>query len=381
LNATVGQDTASRIRHIYGDHENWAETAQDEGEYRLHGLLATPALTAPNAMQQLFIINRRPIRDRGLSAVLRSAYLDILPRDRYPVATLHITVPVDAVDMNVHPAKAEVRFRELDRVKSLIVRAARDALQAPLVRAAANVVPISRPASFASSMQVQSPKGFAESWQPAARAAQPLATTEMQEEADFTAYPLGAARAQLLNTYIVAETADGMILVDQHAAHERIVYEQMKKALSENNLARQGLLLPEIVNVSAADQQLLLDAALVLAQLGLTLENFGPKAIAVREVPALLGANANLQSLLKDIVTVLKSESDPTELLERRLFDICAKMACYGSVRAGRSLNIAEMNALLRQMEETEKSGQCNHGRPTFTALTREALEKLFARR
>lgn len=386
LNAGPNQDLATRVALIFGQSEHWIPAEIKDEAYSLHGLLATPALTAPHAMQQVFIVNNRPIRDRGLSAVLRNAYLDILPRMRYPLAVLHLTLPVDQVDMNVHPAKAEVRFRDIQKVKSLITRAARPVLQAPLVAAtqAANVVPLAfTPApSYTPSMAPAPVKqsGFAESWQPAARV-QTATKTEEEVTQSFDDYPLGAARAQILNTYIVAETFAGLVLVDQHAAHERIVYEQVKTALVNDTLPRQGLLIPEIIDLNVADQVLLLEAAPDLQKIGFDIEAFGQNAIAVREVPALLGANANLRALFTDIAGLLKAEQDAQALIERRLFDICAKMACYGSVRAGRALNADEMNALLRQMEATENSGQCNHGRPTFVTLDRAALEKLFARR
>ena len=391
LNVPARDDFMTRIGKITGEHDHLIEMRKADGEYMLHGIFATPALTAPHAANQVFIVNNRPIKDRGLSAVLRAAYLDILPRDRYPVAFLHLTVPHVSVDMNVHPAKAEVRFRELEKIKSLIISGARQALEAPLVNAVSNVTAFPQrshfPHNVAPSVQAvnlsivtQSP-GFAESWMPAARVDNASAPAEEAEQNYPQNFPLGAARAQLFNTYIVAETADGLILVDQHAAHERIVYERMKNALAAKTIERQGLLIPEIVNVTASEQETLLKAADILAELGLGIDGFGVNAIAVNEVPALLGANANLQDLVKDIVALLKTEQDANQILERRLFDLCAKFACYGSVRAGRSLNLSEMNALLRQMEETERSGQCNHGRPTFVKLTEAELEKLFARR
>ena len=386
LSCPANQDLAARVQTVFNPSEAWVPTRSAEAGYTLDGMLATPALTAPNAANQLFVINHRPVRDRTLSAVLRSAYLDILPRDRYPVGVLHITAPLDAVDMNVHPAKAEVRFRDIGIVKALIIRAARDVLQTPLVAAATPLerslqimaAPPLRPYPEAVTKALS--QSFAEDWQPMARATTPPAAVPDAIPV-ATAFPLGAARAQILSTYIVAENDQGLVLVDQHAAHERIVYEEIKKALAENMVARQGLLIPDIVEMNPGDQQLLLSAAPVLERLGLSLEAFGVTSVAVREVPALLGANANLVDLLRDIVALLKSEQDPAALLERCLFDVCAKMACYGSVRAGRNLNIDEMNALLRRMEETEKSGQCNHGRPTYIPLDIKALEKLFARR
>lgn len=389
----AGQDFDARVRHVMQENEHLMFIEMGDDEYSLTGLFATPVLTSNNAMQQFFSVNNRPIRDRGLSAVLRAAYMDVLPRDRYPIAFLRLNVPASAVDMNVHPAKAEVRFRDIARVKSLIAGGVKQVLLRPLVNALdgeqlaavsngmPSMRPVSAPLSFASqapTYRPASPVGFAEHWQPSVREA---ASVAVEEDTSVSAYPLGTAVMQIFDTYIIAQTSDGLILVDQHAAHERIVYERMKSALQSKSIERQGLLIPEIVKASAAEQALLMDAAPVLAELGLGIESFGPGAVAVNEVPALLGANANLQAMIRDLLEVLKDEQDPKHLLERKLFDICAKLACYGSVRAGRTLTQPEMNALLRQMEETDQSGQCNHGRPTFISLSQNDLEKLFARR
>lgn len=396
LQLAPAADFAERVSQVTGSSEHFIPVSVQDDDYALHVLVGTPAFTAANAMKQFFAVNQRPIRDRGLSAVLKAGYMDVLPRGRYPVVFMALDVPVDKVDMNVHPAKAEVRFRDLARVKSLVVRAVKDALTRPVVNAVSDIavnrighsasahsfVPqaMQRPRSFtpmplANAQQPQ--QGFAETWQPHVR------THEAIEDAQETSqtYPLGTALAQIFDTYILAQSADGLILIDQHAAHERIVYERMKNALHAKTVERQGLLIPEIISVTAAEQDVLLGGASALAALGLTLESFGPQAIAVQEVPALLGANANLQGLVRDLVDVLKDEQDADTVLERKLFDICAKMACYGSVRAGRRLTMPEMNGLLRQMEETENSGQCNHGRPTFVEMDQAALEKLFARR
>jgi len=385
LQVQQGETFFARVQNFVNQDPNLVEVTLQDEDYQLHAVLATPALTSNNAVQQFFAVNNRPIRDRNLSAVLRTAYLDVLPRERYPVAALHFTVPLAQVDMNVHPAKSEVRFRDIAKIKSLIMRGVRQILTAPLVEA--QTVPAATTAfamqsqrgSYKPNVYAQPSTGLAESWQPSVRAyeaPETIAVEDVNEE-----FPLGSAMAQLFNTYIIAQNKDGMILIDQHAAHERIVYERMKTALQNKSIERQGLLIPEIVNVSQAEQDLLLSAAPALAELGLGVEAFGPGAVAIHEIPALLGANANLQALIRDVVMVIKDEQDPNQILERRLFDLCASFACYGSVRAGRSLNLNEMNALLRQMEATERSGQCNHGRPTFIQLSQNDLEKLFARR
>lgn len=411
VDVPADEDFAARMRRFSGNSPHFVELHLQDDSYHLHALFATPALTAGNATQQFFCVNRRPVRDRNLSGVLRAAYLDVLPRDRYPVAALHFTIPADAVDMNVHPAKAEVRFKDLARIKSMIMRGARQVLLAPagvqdnalpadaVLRMAAQnpvdrqtVPATAMPSAYATPriglppLRASGGSGFAEEWAPAVRQESPVTNDAASDnngysEEEGVNYPLGAARAQLFHTYIVAQTADGLILVDQHAAHERIVYERMKQALASGSIARQGLLLPEIVDVSAAEQELLLEAAPALTALGLGIEPFGPQAVAVQEIPALLGANANLQGLIRDLLDVVREEQDPAQLLERRLFDLCAGFACYGSVRAGRALNLAEMNALLREMEETGSTGQCNHGRPTYIRLDQSDLEKIFARR
>jgi DNA mismatch repair protein MutL len=378
----AGQDFITRVREIAKEQDNLIEIQIQDNDYTLHGILGTPHFTAANATGQFFGVNKRPIRDRNLSGVLRAAYMDVLPRSRFPVAFLNFTLPMASVDMNVHPAKSEVRFRDLARVKSLVMRGVRNVLVAPVGSSNIPVMEIrntNAPRPFTPSVSVpRSSNGFAESWALGARHETPIIAEESAVENNF---PLGTARVQIFNTYIISQTENGLILIDQHAAHERIVYERMKNALADKKIDRQGLLIPEIINVSANEQELLVKAAPALAELGLGIETFGPGAVAINEIPAILGANANLQALVKDLLAILKDEQDPKQLLERKLFDLCASFACYGSVRAGRALNIAEMNALLRQMEETDASGQCNHGRPTTIQLSQSDLEKLFARR
>ena len=384
----AGQDFISRVKQIAREDQHLVEVNLQDNDYTLHGILGTPAFTASNAMGQYFGVNNRPIRDRNLSGVLRAAYMDVLPRERFPVAFLKFTIPNSAVDMNVHPAKSEVRFRDMARIKSMVMRGVRNILLVPAGTQSGPMVEIRnslpenrvipKPFTPSYSSASQSQNGFAETWALGAR--QEILQPEDQE-APANNFPLGTARVQIFDTYIIAQTENGLILVDQHAAHERIVYERMKTALQEKSIDRQGLLIPEIINVSANEQELLLNAAPALSELGLGIDTFGPGAVAINEVPALLGANANLQALVKDLITLIKDEQDPKQLVERKLFDLCASLACYGSVRAGRSLNIAEMNALLRQMEETDAAGQCNHGRPTFIQLSQNDLEKLFSRR
>ncbi|HZF33877.1 MAG TPA: DNA mismatch repair protein MutL, partial [Candidatus Angelobacter sp.] len=338
-----------------------------------------------------------PVRDRLLHGAVRGAYQDFLARDRHPLVALFLEVPSQAVDVNVHPAKAEVRFRDAGLVRGLIVGACKHALAEAGHRAATTVATAAlgsfRPATAPSGWRPSAalPRGFAEA---AAAAYAPLdGAPELQgvlapaaraataEPANGAApdYPLGAARAQLHETYIVAQTADGIVIVDQHAAHERLVYERMKHELAARGIERQALLIPEIVELEGASADRLIARRDELAELGLVIEAFGPGAVVVREVPALLGA-ADVRGLVRDLADEL-AEFGQALGLKERLEEICGTMACHGSVRAGRLLTAAEMNALLRQMEATPHSGQCNHGRPTYVELKLADIERLFGRR
>ncbi|MGO8954708.1 MAG: DNA mismatch repair endonuclease MutL [Rhodomicrobium sp.] len=351
----------------------------------LSGFAGRPTLNRPDASLQFLFVNGRPVKDRLLLSAVRGAYQDLVPRGRYPLAALFLTVPVEAVDVNVHPAKAEVRFREASLVRSLVVSALLETLRrgasvtaGPLAQ---RLAPLSEtgpgpvqyraplrpaPQSFAAA------NGFAEQPQSAFDRGAEATPRETSEE------PLGTARAQLHKTYIVSETEDGMVLVDQHAAHERIVYEKLKAALAGGRIARQLLLIPEVVEMAEEDAALILEYREKLAGSGLVVESFGPGAIIVRETPALLG-NGDLQSLIRDLAHELGETAGNS--VEARLHAICATMACHGSVRAGRPMRLDEMNALLREMEATPNAAQCNHGRPTYVELSRAELERLFERR
>jgi DNA mismatch repair protein MutL len=351
----------------------------------LSGFAGRPTLNRPDASLQYLFVNGRPVKDRLLLSAIRGAYQDLVPRGRYPLLALFLGIPAEDLDVNVHPAKAEVRFRETSLIRSLVVSALSQTL-----RTGASVAPRPFSESFPPSRaeqasgQYRAPlratsqpyngaaaNGFAE------EAAPPLAPSD-GSAGEQTEERLGAARAQLHKTYILSETADGVILVDQHAAHERIVYEKLKAALSGGRIARQLLLIPEIVEMAEEDAELVLEHRDKLAENGLVLESFGPGAVIVRETPSLLG-QCDLQSLVRDLTHELKENANGG--VEARLHAICATMACHGSVRAGRPMRIDEMNALLREMEVTPNAGQCNHGRPTFVELSRSDLERLFERR
>jgi DNA mismatch repair protein MutL len=371
-------------------------SAEREG-VRLSGFAGLPTFSRNNAQAQYFYVNGRAVRDKLLAGALRAAYLDYLPRDRHPVAVLYLECEPRDVDVNVHPAKAEVRFRGGGLVRGLIVGALKQALEGALHKAATTggdgVIAALRSAGSLPGGQRASqpwdwraspaaPAGFAEPEQksfadfaPTANAAADVAPPA---PADLGA-PLGAARAQLHELYVIAQTGDGIVIVDQHAAHERIVYERLKRQRSAQGVERQILLSPVVVDLDPDDSARLVDHAEALAGLGLVLEGFGPGAILLREIPALI-AGADLDRLMRDLADDLAAE-DGAQSLERRLDQRLATIACHHSVRGGRKLKPEEMNALLREMERTPGAGQCNHGRPTYVELKLGDIERLFGRR
>lgn len=375
-----------------------AVEAEREG-VRLTGHIGLPTLNRGNAAQQYMFVNGRPVRDKLFYGALRGAYRDFLAHDRYPYVALYLQVPPDLVDVNVHPAKTEVRFQDPGLVRGLIVGALKHALADAGHRASTTVsdqaLGAAQPHVPGMAHQIQSrtfTQGGGGTRGLADRAAAfqaplgqldqtPSARYEETEDAGEGAedFPLGVARGQLHETYIVAQTGDGIVIVDQHAAHERLVYERMKAAISSGTLPSQGLLLPEVVELDeggAARLGLHIDE---FKTLGLVLEPFGEGAIVVRETPAMLG-NIDVHKLVRDLADDLTQWGE-ANLLDEKLADVAATMACHGSVRAGRRLNAPEMNALLREMEATPHSGQCNHGRPTYVELKLADIEKLFGRR
>jgi DNA mismatch repair protein MutL len=385
---------------------------QERDNVRLTGYAGLPTYSRGNAGHQYLFVNGRPVRDRLLQGALRGAYADFLARDRHPAAVLFLDIDPLYVDVNVHPAKAEVRFRDPALVRGLIVGALRHALAGAGHRAsttvAADALAGFRPhsgvgAGAAFSPSSPSAQGWSgwQGWAGSATAAaqilpglnersarvehetgfddQQLTQVRQAEVIDPLDFPLGAARAQLHGTYIVAQTRDGLVVVDQHAAHERLVYERMKVQMAAGSVTRQALLTPEVVELDPAEAERVCARADELAQLGLIVEPFGAGAVLVRETPALLG-DTDVQGLIRDIADDL-SEHGAALALSERLGEVCGTMACHGSVRAGRVLSAPEMNALLRQMEATPHSGQCNHGRPTYVELKLNDLERLFGRR
>jgi DNA mismatch repair protein MutL len=356
----------------------WVDLERDG--LALQGYAALPTYSRGSSVQQHVFVNGRPVLDRMLLTALKVAYYDLLPRDRHPAAVLNLIADPQRVDVNVHPAKAEVRFREPEAVRSLIIGGLRSVLSGATRRASTTVARATlaafrpetpRPAALQRATAWQAPAfGFAES--PVARVEQPAPS------GGEVAHPLGAAKAQLHGNWIIAQTEAGFVIVDQHAAHERLVYEKLKAQRADRGVAAQALLIPEIVELSPPERARLLEAADDLAALGLGIEPFGGAAVVVREVPAILG-QVSAAALLRDVLDELDQVG--TEGLSGRIDAILSRMACHGSVRSGRQLRLDEMNALLREMEATPASGQCNHGRPTYVELQLADIERLFGRR
>ena len=392
---------AELLTHELDRHGIGIDCARDG--MRLTGVISLPTFNRGVADQQFLFVNQRPVKDRLLVGALRAAYRDLIARDRHPIAALFVDVPLDEVDVNVHPAKTEVRFRDPASVRGLIIGGLRRALDEESQRSAAReqaaapvmwttsatydaalqrrqhesggAFPISpigggKEAEFEGSTMLAKERSlFAEA--PAGRA-------EPAVEAVPT-FPLGVARGQVAATYIVAEAEDGLVIVDQHAAHERLVLERMRAAREGGKLARQALLIPEVVELDEPDCDRLETASTDLADLGIEIERFGPTSILVRAVPAALG-KTDIPGLLGDLAGEIAELGGPMSLRDK-LDHVAATIACHGSVRAGRILSVAEMNALLREMEVTPRSGQCNHGRPTWVKLGHSEIEKLFGRK
>ena len=383
--SAAASDPLARLADVLGAAfaDNSVPVALEADGLRLTGHAGLPTWHRGTAQAQYLFVNGRPVRDRLLQGAVRAGYEELVPRGRFPVLALFLDVPPDRVDVNVHPAKTEIRFRDAGRVRSLIVSALRRALAEEGHRAAAPAAAAPLVGRFRPGGSFAPPLALAErasEWQaPLDPAFAPSAPPPAPEAPGATGLPLGAARAQLHDTYIVAQTGDGIVLVDQHAAHERLVLERMRRALAEGRPPRQALLLPEVVELDEAGAERLAAKAEELAELGLVLERFGPEAVLVRETPAALG-EADAKGLVRDLADDL-AEHGLALALKERLEDVAATMACHGSVRAGRRLGAQEMDALLREMEATPRSGQCNHGRPTYVELKLADIERLFGRR
>jgi DNA mismatch repair protein MutL len=409
--AQAGENAVkARLAQIIGADfpENAQEIAFSRGGIVVGGLAGLPTYSRANTLNQFYCVNGRSVRDKVLLGAVRAAYADFLHRDRFPVLALFVAIDPGEVDVNVHPTKAELRFRDAGAVRGAVIRAIAEALGAAGFRASSSVAetaltqfraPEPQPTGFAEPAQTYfasapqpaprfaysgynqatpSPAGYAHQARfdaPSARFDLPAAETETGD-IDF---PLGVARAQLFENYIVAQGGDALVLIDQHAAHERLVYERFRSQLRAGAIASQRQLIPVVIDLPEEDCARLEDAAPLLERLGLYLERFGPGAVAINETPALLG-QADIDGLVRDLADGL-AEWDNVAVLEERMDAIIARMACHGSVRSGRRLKPDEMNALLREMEATPHSGQCIHGRPTYIELKKGDLERLFGRR
>ena len=376
LRSVIGRDFADNALLIDAERDG----------FHLTGYAALPTYSRGAAVAQFVFVNGRPVRDKMLLGALRAGYMDVLSRDRHPVAALFIDCDPVMVDVNVHPAKSEVRFRDPGTVRGLIVSGLRHAMAQAGHRASSTVADatlgamqpqpleprvyqMDRPSFTARSMsfQAQAP-GFEET--PSGR------IEPILEETDHL--PLGAARAQVHENYIIAQTADGIVIVDGHAAHERLVYEKLKTQMAENGVAAQALLIPEIVELAEGKAAQLMEIAADLARFGLGIEPFGGNAVAVRETPAILG-EVNAGAMLRDILDEM-ADTGGSDRVQSKIEAILSRVACHGSIRTGRRMRAEEMNALLREMEATPRSGQCNHGRPTYVELKMTDIERLFGR-
>ena len=392
LAAIMGRDFEDNAMRI---------TSEREGIV-LDGYAGLPTLHRKTAQHQYLYVNGRPVKDKLLHGCIRAAYADVLARDRHPLLALFLTMPPEAVDMNVHPAKTEVRFRDPATVRSLIISALKHALHEHGQSASSSVsnfalgsfqpanisgpsLPLHRGSTSALPNRYASPYGnlaeaAQEFYEPLAPIQPSARAEEIPEEMPGEqSYPLGAARAQIHENYIIAQSENGLVIVDQHAAHERLVYEKFKAQIADSGIEKQGLLSPEIVTLDEARAEAILQHADEFARCGMEIEAFGAGAIAVQSIPALLSGRSDIIKLIGDLADEI-IDNDHAGGLEEKLNEILSTMACHGSIRSGRRMNAEEMNALLRQMEDTPMSGQCNHGRPTYIELQLSDIEKLFGR-
>ena len=409
LNLQATDNAQERLAAILGREfgENAMIIEAEREGIELSGFASLPTLHRGTTQYQYLFVNGRAVRDKLLHGCIRGAYADVLHSGRHPIVALSLKLPPEEVDVNVHPAKAEVRFRDPGLVRGLIVSALKHALHEHGQKASSSVstqmmgrfqpanspsLPLNRggpsavPVSYAyGNLAEASHSDYAHQASMAVDMA-PVAKTEIYEEFEESpqSFPLGAARAQIHENYIIAQSDEGLVIVDQHAAHERLVYErfkaQMEDSKNDGGVEKQGLLSPEIVELGESEAERLLAHATTLAKLGLEIEPFGTGTVAVQSIPALLGGKANITQMIVDLADDI-TERDSAQGLEERLNEILSTMACHGSVRSGRRMNVDEMNALLRQMEGTPMSGQCNHGRPTYIELSLKEIEKLFGRR
>ncbi|MAE50789.1 MAG: DNA mismatch repair endonuclease MutL [Micavibrio sp.] len=430
LNLPITLDPKARLAAVLGKDfgQNAIEIHAEREGITLSGFAGLPTLHRGTSQYQYLFVNGRSVRDKLITGCVRAAYMDVLHRGRHPMVALFLNLPCETVDVNVHPAKAEVRFQDPAMIRGLIISTLKHAIHdhgfetsstvsaqalgamrtqypAHSSAAAAPSLPLNRggapgaapsyyrplsggPAHAESYAHLAEPQSLLYEPEPSARHEEPAAysytaappDSGINQNAAAESYPLGAARAQIHENYIIAQTAEGMVIVDQHAAHERLVYERFKGQMAENGVEKQGLLTPEIIEMDEGSITNILEHQSVFAKLGLELEPFGQGALSVQTIPSLLGPKADIQGLIHDIADDI-AEHGNADMLEEKLNEILSTMACHGSVRSGRRMNAEEMNALLRDMEKTPLSGQCNHGRPTYITLSLKEIEKLFGRR
>ena len=412
LDSDPSQLGEQRLRHIMGDDfvTNAIPVDAERQGIRLTGWIAKPTHNAGTAQKQFLFVNGRAVRDKLLLGAIRAGFMDVMAKDRYPIVSLFLTVPPEEVDVNVHPAKAEVRFRDSSIVRGLIVSTIRYALHAQNIAPVTSLTDelVTRLEQQRSNQSFQSstftPYNHHSMLTPYAAPGNSYGhlaekvTGAFQPHMDFAPstrfdlgaiaeepipdenYPLGSARTQIHENYIVTQTPNGIVIVDQHAAHERLVYEKFKAQMAEAAIPVQGLLTPEIIAMDDVDCARLIESRDLFASSGLEIEAFGAGAIAVRSIPSILSGRSNLKELLQELADDLR-EHEKATALETKINHILSTMACHGSVRSGRRLSVPEMNALLRDMENTPLAAQCNHGRPTFVALSLDDIEKLFGRK
>lgn len=394
-----------RLRQIMGKefYENALKIHAERDEIKLTGFASLPTLHRNTSQYQHFFVNGRPVKDKLIIGAIRAAYMDFIESGRFPMLCLFLEIPPAEIDVNVHPAKSEIRFRDSAKARGAIVSSLKHALQEAGHRSATvnwqgeyrqpttsykHIKGLEGSEYYGRSVagkNIPNSQPHAQEFIPEFNI-EPSAKTYIAEQSYIAAeetsdisHPLGAARAQIHKNYIIAQNEKGLVIIDQHAAHERLVYEQMKKDIAEQGIKRQALLLPEVVEMSETAAENILSRKEELEELGLYIDSFGPEAVVVNEIPALLG-QGDIKQLVKDIADDIANYSQDITLKEK-LEDICGNIACHGSVRSGRVLNLQEMNHLLREMEETPGSGQCNHGRPTYIELELNDIEKLFGRR
>lgn len=381
--------------------DNSLKLLAQRDDLTITGFAGLPSFNKATAQSQFLFVNGRPVRDRLILGCVRAGYSDLLPRDRHPVLVLNLTLPAEEVDVNVHPAKAEVRFKDSGFIRSALVTCLKHALAQAgqttsttlSTKALSSFRSYTDHAPFFTNPRTNAPPTYgnlAEKIQdsyaphmdfaPSVRA-EPLPVWNEGQKAEVVdTYPLGAARAQLHETYILAQTQDGVILVDQHAAHERLVYERLKEQMRAGRIEQQTLLVPDILDLDDVRIDALLSQKDMLLRFGFDIDAFGAGSVAIRSVPLMLSGKGDVKALIKDMADIMLSGEDPV-FIEEKLHSVLSTRACHGSIRAGRRLTVEEMNALLRQMEQTERSGHCNHGRPTYITLSLKDIEKLFHRR